>query len=155
MAEATKFGDTLVCCTNCGVVFVGHMVATPGASAEALPTLGAGKDFRGRPCAGCRHNAHWSMYRVLTGPLRVPRPEGDGPAAVPAKPIWACRVCDFVSRDAAEVAAHRNKYQHPMRPAAEGTAERQVEQPETAAVPTSSGFSTRAAEPVPAPPAEE
>lgn len=148
MEEKTKYGDTLVCCVNCGVVFAGHVVAT-GSSAEVLPTLGAGKDFRGKPCPACRQNAHWSMYRVLTGPLRVPRPEGDGAAGPAAKPIWACRVCDFVSRDPVQVAEHRNKYQHPMKPAPEGTADRAVEAAPAAAM---SAAPTRVTEPVPAPP---
>jgi len=123
MEQGQKFGDTLCACVDCGAVYVAGAVATE-MSRDAAVSLGANRSFRGRTCLGCRKNAHWSMYRILAGPLRVPRMDADGAAPVaPAKPIWACRVCDFVSKDQAEIARHRTEFGHPIRPAGEAAEE--------------------------------
>lgn len=64
------FGDTLACCTLCGTVVVAAGVAHLPADYESL---GAGESFHGVHCraCGCRE------FRLLIGPLRVPRPAGE------------------------------------------------------------------------------
>lgn len=60
------FGDTLCCCHFCGTVYVATRVDV----ADKAELIGAGEIFKGRDCRGCAGDT----YRILVGPLRVPRP---------------------------------------------------------------------------------
>jgi hypothetical protein len=72
------YGDTPCCCTHCGIIFVAEMVYMKrpmDSKAKALSELNAGEEFYGRPCAAHKAQVDYSKYRLLRGPLRVPRPE--------------------------------------------------------------------------------
>jgi len=85
----SEFGDTLVACVECGAVYVAERVTTDEALVESAAK--SWKPFVGKACGSCRANATQasgavpnldaifnapsteSTWRLLKGPLRVPR----------------------------------------------------------------------------------
>jgi len=73
----SQYGDVLVVCENCGIVYAAHVLFS-----ETLDILGnvgllrADERLEARHCAVCRYG----FYRVLRGPLYVPRPASGGVA---------------------------------------------------------------------------
>jgi ketosteroid isomerase-like protein len=68
-----EFGDTLVACVECGVVLVAEKVTTDENLVETAAKTG--RPFVGRVCFVCRlsEGAVSASWRLLKGPLRVPR----------------------------------------------------------------------------------
>jgi len=80
------FGDTPVVCMGCGAIFVAESVLWDKESeAEFKKACEAGGTFTGKSChvcvpedgiIGCRQTRIPGRWRLLRGPLRVPRKDG-------------------------------------------------------------------------------
>lgn len=79
-----EFGDTLVACVECGAVYVSEKITNDESVIESAAK--SGKPFVGRSCFSCCAGAitavasglveepkKESTWRLLKGPLRVPR----------------------------------------------------------------------------------
>lgn len=74
-----EWGDTLATCTHCGVVIVAFKAAGDE-TRDRTEKLIANEVFKGVGCPGCSTGASpRNLYRILAGPLRVPRPERPEP----------------------------------------------------------------------------
>lgn len=65
-------GDILVACTRCGVVYVAEELLKWDQDDHAIRELPAGGEFLTASCRVCEKS---NSYRVLVGPLHVPRPK--------------------------------------------------------------------------------